>query len=85
MAGLTAEHDQGTAGHEPTEQTPDEPSIRIHAAFTKSQELAEKAADQRPRTFEEMVPEQYRDYRHVFDKQSSERFPDRRPWDHAID
>ncbi|RDX41062.1 hypothetical protein OH76DRAFT_1365215, partial [Lentinus brumalis] len=88
LAGLTTGREEAVEQPEPAapeQRTPDEPSISIRAGFTKSQELAEKAADQRPRTFEEMVPEQYRQYRKVFDKQSSERFPDRRPWDHAID
>ena len=69
----------------PVDECDELPSVHIRAGFTKSQELAEKAADRRPRTLEEMVPEQYRDYQRVFDKQSSERFPERRTWDHAID
>jgi hypothetical protein len=37
------------------------------------------------KTFEELVPEQYRDFRDVFEKSTSERLPVRKPWDHAID
>lgn len=64
----------------------DDPTlIPIRAGFTKAQELAEQAADKTEKSFEQLVPEAYRDFRDVFDKKKSERFPDRRPWDHAID
>ena len=35
--------------------------------------------------FEEMVPKQYHDFRDVFAKESFDRLPPRRPWDHAIE
>ena len=31
-----------------------------------------------------MLPPELMDYRHVFDKTTMERFPESRPWDHAI-
>lgn len=57
----------------------------VRATTTKSQQLAEQAVNTEARTFEEMVPAPYREFRDVFDQKSSERFPERRPWDHAIE
>ena len=58
-------------------------AIRAHA--TKSQEFAQQTQDKQPRSFEEMVPEQYRDFAPVFTKESFDELPPRRPWDHAIE
>ena len=33
----------------------------------------------------EMIPQELMSYRSVFDKVAANRFPDRQPWDHAID
>ena len=56
------------------------------AGYTYSQQLAEQAHKGKPtRTFEEMVPEPYRDFRKVFSETASERLPSHQPWDHAID
>jgi hypothetical protein len=56
------------------------------AGFTYAQQLAEAAHKDKPtRTFEEMVPEQYRNYAKVFSETESERLPARKPWDHAIE
>jgi hypothetical protein len=32
-----------------------------------------------------LLPPEYKDYTSVFEKEASEHFPDRRPWDHAIE
>ena len=32
-----------------------------------------------------MIPQELMAYRSVFDKVATNRFPDRRPWDHTID
>jgi len=56
------------------------------AGFTYSTELAEKASKEKPkRTFEEIVPEEYRSYADVFSETESERLPAHKPYDHAID
>ncbi|KAF8824186.1 hypothetical protein HHX47_DHR8000228 [Lentinula edodes] len=56
------------------------------AGFTYSQQLAEEANRDKPvKTFEEMVPEQYRDFKKVFSESASKRLPAHQPWDHAID
>jgi hypothetical protein len=56
------------------------------AGFTYSQQIAEKANQAKGiRTFEEMVPEPYRDYAKVFSEEESHRLPKHQPWDHAID
>ena len=61
-------------------------SIDIRAHTTTSQQLAEEALKDKPeRTFEEMVPEPYRDFYDIFSKKSFDELPQRKPWDHAID
>ena len=56
------------------------------AGFTYSRQIAEKAiAAKGPKTFEEMVPKQYRDFAIVFSEEESQRLPRYQPWDHAID
>ena len=59
----------------------------INATTTVSQKLAEKSQkdDSRKRTFEEIVPTRYHDYRAVFSKESFDQLPPRKPWDHAIE
>ncbi|KZV58902.1 hypothetical protein PENSPDRAFT_552153, partial [Peniophora sp. CONT] len=62
-----------------TEDTDDEDTehaLNVRAGFTHSQELAEKHTRQAPaKSFEELVPEQYRHWKKVFDKVASERLP----------
>ena len=54
--------------------------------FTYSQQIAEKAiAAKGKKTFEEMVPIQYRDFAKVFSEEESQHLPEHQPWDHAID
>jgi hypothetical protein len=56
------------------------------AGFTYSQQIAEKAtAAKGKKTFEEMVPEHYRDFAKVFSEEESQRLPEHQLWDHAID
>ena len=56
------------------------------AGFTYAQQIAEKAnLAKGKRTFEEMVPPQYRDFAKVFSEEESQRLPEHQPWDHAID
>lgn len=60
----------------------------INATSTVSQKLAEEShqqADSPKKSFEELVPEQYHQYKDVFSKESFDRLPDRKPWDHAIE
>jgi len=55
------------------------------AKTTVAQQLAEAATDKKKRTWQELVPERYHRHGKVFSEMASERFPDRRPWDHTID
>jgi hypothetical protein len=56
------------------------------AGFTLSTELAAKANEAKAKkTFEQMVPKEYHKYSKVFSEVDSHRFPQHRPWDHAID
>ncbi len=52
---------------------------------TVASELAQLAMDKTKRTYEEMVPKEYRKYQKIFSEEQSHRFPPKRPWDHAID
>ena len=57
-------------------------TARLNPAMAMAQQshLGEKT-----RSFEDMVPEPYRQFKDVFEKKASERFPESRPYDHAID
>jgi hypothetical protein len=55
------------------------------ASFTYLQAIVEKVNQAKgDRTFEEMVPEHYRDFAKVFSEEESHRLPKHQPWDHAI-
>jgi hypothetical protein len=56
------------------------------AGFTYSQQITARATEAKgKRTFEEMVPEHYRDFAKVFSEEESQRLPQHQSWDHAID
>lgn len=56
------------------------------AGYTYSQQLAEAAHKEKPqKSFEEMVPSVYQGHAKVFSEKESERLPEHKPWDHAID
>ena len=56
------------------------------AGFTYAQQIAEQVSKAKgKKTFEEMVPEYYRDFAKVFSEEESQRLPEHQPWDHAID
>lgn len=58
----------------------------ILAGYTYSQQLTEKAhAHDSEKSFEEMIPIQYRKFARVFSKEASDRMPTHKPYDHAID
>jgi hypothetical protein len=63
----------------------EEPELLIRAKTTMSQTLAQKIEPKPKKTLEELVPDYCMDYREVFEKKASERFPESRPYDHAID
>ncbi|SJL05728.1 uncharacterized protein ARMOST_09064 [Armillaria ostoyae] len=62
-----------------------EEAIEIHAVH-KANELAAKANEgKEKKTFEQMVPESYRDFKDLFAKDNFDDLPVRKPWDHAIE
>jgi hypothetical protein len=63
------------------------PDQHIRATSNISTDLAieEREKTYKKQTFEEMVPKAYQNYRDVFAKESFDRLPPRRPWDHAIE
>jgi hypothetical protein len=68
------------------EELPDDTMFHPRIAkVTMAQQLAEQAADQKARTWQEIVSRKYHRHGKVFSEQASEQFPEPRPWDHAID
>ena len=62
------------------------PKLFVSATYTYSQQLAEKEYQKKEiRPVEEIVPNQYHEYLHVFSKEASERLPEHGPYDHAIE
>jgi len=59
--------------------------IVIRAKTSISQSLAHEAKTIEKRSFEELVPKEYREYQSVFEKTASKQFPESCPWDHRID
>ena len=59
--------------------------VAIKAKTSISQSLAHEAETGETKTFEDLVPKEYHEFRSVFEKTASERFPESRPWDHRID
>jgi hypothetical protein len=60
--------------------------VWIAAGFTYSTLIAEKADSvKNARTYEEVIPEHYRDFKKVFSEVKLERLPEHKPWDHKID
>ena len=58
----------------------------INAKTNVLQKLAiQETTDKKEKTLEEMIPPELLDYKDAFDKVTAERFPESRPWDHAID
>jgi len=65
------------------------PALKVNATQTISQKLAEEHSKEKPdwlkRSFEEIVPPQYHEFKAVFSKESFDELPGRKPWDHAIE
>jgi hypothetical protein len=60
--------------------------IWIAAGFTYSMLIMEKAdGAKNARTYKDVVPEHYWDFKKVFLEVKSERLPEHKPWDHKID
>jgi hypothetical protein len=60
--------------------------IWIAAGFTYSTLIAEKAdGAKNARTYKEVIPEHYQDFKKVFSEVELERPPEHKPWDHKID
>ena len=61
--------------------------FHIRAMGSISQQLYNDAIgkEEKPKTFEELVPAEYHQFKSVFTKASFDELPPRRPWDHAIE
>ena len=60
----------------------EEPKIR---RTTKATEIAAETADNTQRHWKELIPHEYHKFGKIFSDKDAERFPKKRPWDHAID
>ena len=60
--------------------------IWINAKTNLAMDLAiEEAKKRKEKTLEEIIPEELADYKDVFDKKAANRFPESKPYDHAIE
>ena len=58
----------------------------LRAHTTTAQQLTEKALKPSgTKSFEETIPPHYHQFHDIFNKESFDQLPERRPWDHAID
>lgn len=65
---------------------PNAPKLYIAAGHTYSQALAEEEfLKHEVKTIEQMVPEKYHEFIDIFSKEASERLPEHKPYDHAIE
>lgn len=60
-------------------------NVWIRAKVNPAMAMAQQQqAQEKPKTFEEMLPAAYQEFTSVFEKKASEQFPPARPWDLAI-
>ena len=58
----------------------------IGASSTVSQQLAQKASEFAPiRSFEDLIPKPYQEFKDIFSKESFDQLPPHKLWDHAIE
>ena len=82
----SVEEEAGEEGDTYLVSTSDEFSYKLAASYTHSQAIAEKRSmKEGSKSLEELVPEEFREYLHVFSKSASERMPISKPYDHPID
>ena len=62
-----------------------EDAIEIRAVHVANNLAVKANAGKKEKTFEEMVPEAYRDFTDLFEKENFDELPARKPWDHAIE
>ena len=60
-------------------------SEEIRAAQTISQKLAEAMGGTSSMRFEDIVPKPYQEFQDVFAKESFDKLPDQKQWDHTIE
>lgn len=61
-------------------------NVYVRATSTHSLAIAqEQAKSKKEQTFSKQVPKAYHDFRDLFDKDDSDKLPERRPWDHVIE
>ncbi|SJK99609.1 uncharacterized protein ARMOST_02917 [Armillaria ostoyae] len=62
-----------------------EEELVIRAVHHANDLAAAANADKPQKTFEEMVPADYRSFHDLFSKENFDELPERKPWDHAIE
>ena len=77
------EEDDGECAMDPLDL--EEVMERIKASSTLSSRIAEEhQIKEGEKTFEELVPKEFRHFKDVFSKEKAERMPTRKPFDHAV-
>ena len=61
------------------------PTVLIRKTNVSTELAAKENMAKQEKPLKEQVPQELHDYLSVFDKKTAERFPESRPWDHAID
>ena len=79
-----AQEDDGRGGHATWSEA--EETLRIQGGHHHSARLASEAAAAQPkRSFEDMVPEPYREFEDVFSEKEAQRLPEPGPYDFKIE
>ena len=61
------------------------PTVHIRKTNVSTELAAKENLAKQEKLLKEQVPQELHDYLSVFDKKTAKRFPELRPWDHAID
>jgi Retroviral aspartyl protease. len=68
------------------DETGEIPIVWINAKTTTSQLLAAQEQEKKEKkSIDDVLPEHYQQYRHLFEERTANQFPPSRPWDHKID
>lgn len=60
-------------------------AVHVQTFQTMLSKIAEAKADKRKKTFEQMVPKQYHEFKDIFEKEAFDKLLPQRPWDHPIE
>ena len=83
---VPVEDEEEEIGHEKEEERLFRVDIESYIRANTATELAfEKDKDKYLKTFENVVPEHYHEFKDIFEKENFDELPPKRPWDHAVE